>query len=149
MRVEKSIEIAAPPERIWPFFVDSDKVLQWSITFREFKYTGEQKQGAGTQIYIEEKAGGPLMKMNFEITEWVEHERIRLKMMSGAALKSYQQLWSLEPTQSGTKFTFFEELIFPYGPIGKLIGLMIKGSSKKFIIEMQSKLKLLIETPSN
>jgi uncharacterized protein YndB with AHSA1/START domain len=78
MKIEKSIEIAAPPERIWPFFIDPEKVLQWSITLRKFEFTGEQRHGAGTPLYIEEKAGGPLMKMNFEITEWVENERIRL-----------------------------------------------------------------------
>ena len=146
MKIEKSIEIAAPPERIWPFFINPEKVLQWSITFREFQYTGEQRRGVGTPLYIEEKASGPLMKMNFEIIEWVENERIRLKMISGAPIKSYEQLWTLAPTDSGTEFTFFEEIIFPLGVIGKLIGLAGQGSSYKFVTEMQSKLKSLVES---
>jgi len=145
MKIEKSIEIAAPPERIWPFFIDPEKVLQWSITFREFQFTGEQRRGVGTPLYIEEKASGPLMKMNFEITEWAENERLRLKMKSGAPLKSYEQLWTLAPTDSGTEFTFFEEIIFPLGVIGKLIGLAAQGSSYKLVTEMQAKLKSLIE----
>jgi uncharacterized protein YndB with AHSA1/START domain len=149
MKIEKSIEIAAPPERIWPFFIDPEKVVQWSITFREFRFTGEQRRGVGTPLYIEEKAGGPLMKMEFEITEWVENQRVRLKMISGAPLKSYEQLWTLAPTDSGTEFTFFEEIIFPLGVIGKLIGLAGQGSSRKFVTEMQSKLKSLVEAQSN
>jgi uncharacterized protein YndB with AHSA1/START domain len=145
MKIEKSIEIAAPPERIWPFFVDPEKVIKWSITFRKYQYTGDQRSGVGTPLYIEEKAGGPLMKMNFEITEWVENERIRLKMISGASLKSYEQLWTLAPTNSGSEFTFYEEIVFPLGVIGKLIGLVSQGSSYKFVTEMQSKLKSLVE----
>jgi len=145
MKIEKSIEIAAPPERIWPFFVDPEKVIKWSITFRKYQYAGDQRSGVGTPLYIEEKAGGPLMKMNFEITEWVENERIRLKMISGASLKSYEQLWTLAPTNSGSEFTFYEEIVFPLGVIGKLIGLVSQGSSYKFVTEMQSKLKSLVE----
>jgi uncharacterized protein YndB with AHSA1/START domain len=145
MKIERTIEIAAPPWRIWQFFIDPEKVLQWSITFRKFQFTGEQRHGVGTPIYIEEKAGGPLMKMNFEIAEWVENERLRLKMISGAPLKSYEQLWMLAPTDSGSKFTFYEEIIFPLGVIGKLIGSVGQGSSYKFVTEMQSKLKSLVE----
>jgi len=145
MKIEKSIEIATPPERIWPFFVDPEKVIKWSITFRKYQYTGDQISGVGTTLYIEEKAGGPLMKMHFEITEWVENEKIRLKMISGASLKSYEQLWTLAPTNSGSEFTFYEEIVFPLGVIGKLIGLVSQGSSYKFVAEMQSKLKSLVE----
>jgi uncharacterized protein YndB with AHSA1/START domain len=145
MKIEKSIEIAAPPERIWPYFVEPEKILQWSITFKEFRFTGDQQHGVGAPIYIEEKASGPLMKMDFEITEWVENERIRLKMISGAPLKSYEQLWTLQPTATGTVFTFFEEIVFPLGILGKLIGSVGEGSSYKFVTEMQSKLKSLVE----
>jgi uncharacterized protein YndB with AHSA1/START domain len=145
MKIERTIEIDAPPGRIWPFFVDPEKVLQWSITFRKFQFTGEQRRGAGTPLFIEEKAGGPLMKMNFEITEWMENERLRLKMISGAPLKLYEQLWTLTPTDSGTEFTFYEEIVFPLGVVGKLIGWAGQGSSHKFVTEMQSKLKSLVE----
>jgi uncharacterized protein YndB with AHSA1/START domain len=145
MKIEKSIEIAAKPEDIWPYFVDPEKVLQWSITFREFQYTGDQKSGVGTPLYIEEKAAGPLMKMDFEITEWEENERIRLQMTSKGPVKFYQQLWTLSPTDTGTKFTFFEEIVFPFGVVGKLIGVIGQGSSYRTVTEMQAKLKTLVE----
>ena len=146
MKIEKSIEITATPERIWPFFIDPEKVLQWSITFRKFQYAVDQQSGVGTPLYIEEKASGPLMKMNFEVTEWKENERLAFRMTSGAPLKSYEQIWTLSPTEMGSKFTFYEEIIFPFGIIGKLMGLVGQGSSYKFVTEMQAKLKSLVET---
>lgn len=148
MRIERSIDIAAPPERIWPFFVDPERVLEWSITFRKYEFVGDQRGGVGTPLYIEEKASGPLMKMDFEITEWLENERIRLRMISGAPLRSYEQLWTLTPMESGTKFTFFEEIVFPLGVIGKLIGLAGQGSSYRLVTDMQSRLKALVEAES-
>lgn len=129
----------------WPFFIDPEKVFQWSITFRKFQYAGDQRSGVGTPVYIEEKASGPLMKMNFKVTEWKENERLALKMSSGAPLKSYDQIWTLSPTESGSKFTFYEEIFFSFGILGKLIGLVGQGSSYKFVTEMQEKLKSLVE----
>jgi uncharacterized protein YndB with AHSA1/START domain len=145
MKVEKSIDIAAPPEKIWPFFTNPEKVKQWSITFKKFEYSGDRKRGVGTPIYIEEKAAGPLMKMDFEITEWEENERIRLQMTSKGLVKFYEQLWTLTPTDKGTEFTFYEEIVFPLGVIGKLIGLVGQGSSCRTVTEMQARLKTLVE----
>ena len=75
MRVEKSIDIAAPPDKIWPFLVEPENVLRWS-NFNKFEYLGEKHSGSGTMIYVEEKASPlPLMKVSFTITEWVENEK--------------------------------------------------------------------------
>jgi uncharacterized protein YndB with AHSA1/START domain len=145
MKIERTVEIAAPPERVWQFFTSPAKVVQWSITFKKYEFTGEQRRGVGTPLYIEEKASGPLMKMNFEITEWVENERIRFRMVSGAPLRLYEFLWTLAPIDSGTKFTFCEEIVLPLGIIGRLVGSIGRGSSFKLVAEMQSKLKSLVE----
>ena len=37
MRVQRSIEIAAPPAKIWPFLVEPEKVLKWCITLEKFE----------------------------------------------------------------------------------------------------------------
>ena len=56
MKVQKAIEIDAQPERIWPYFIEPEKVLQWCITFKKFEYTSNQRGGVGTPLYIEENA---------------------------------------------------------------------------------------------
>jgi len=145
MRVQKSIEIAALPKTIWPFFIEPEKVMQWCITFKRFEYTGDQRSGAGTPLYIEEQAGGGLMKMQFEVTEWKENEKIALRMVSGGSLESYDQRWSLEPIPLGSRFTFKEEIILPYGVIGKLIGLFAQRMSAATVDKMLTKLKTLAE----
>jgi uncharacterized protein YndB with AHSA1/START domain len=145
MRVEKAIEINTPPEIIWSFFVEPEKVLQWCITFKKFEYTSNQRSGVGTLLYIEEQAGGGLTKMQFEVTEWKEKEKLALRMASGANYVSYDQQWSLEPIPSGSRFTFMEEIIFPHGVIGKLIGLIAQRMSAATIVKMLTKLKTLAE----
>ena len=145
MRIQKTIEIEAAPEKVWPFFVEPEKVLQWYITFKPFEYTGSQREGVGTPLYIEEQAAGLTMKMHFEVTDWKENEKLCLRMVSGSGAKSYQQMWSLEPTPAGSCFTFAEEIVFPLGIVGRLIGFFGQRVSSATVEKIQAGLKSLVE----
>ena len=145
MKVQGSIEIAAPPEKIWPFLVEPEKILKWCITLEKFEYTSEQRGGVGTPLYFEERATGQLMKLNFVITEWVENERIAISMTSGTGVKGYEQRWMVEPTPLGSRFTFMEEVELPYGVIGRIIGLFVRRVSEGTVRKMLAELKSLAE----
>ena len=145
MRVGRSVEIATPPEKIWPFLVEPEKILKWCITLDKFEYKGEQRSGAGANFYFEEKAAGKIMKLNFKVTEWVDNRIIAFKMTSGNMVKDYEQKWAVEPGPSGSTFTFMENVELPYGVIGKIMGLFTKSSSEAHVKEMLVKLKDLAE----
>ena len=145
MKVQRSIEIAVPPEKIWPFLVKPDKILKWFNLLQKFEYTGEQHSGVGTPFYYEEKSPGPLMKLHFKVTEWVENERLAFIMTSGT-LKKDDQIWSIEATPSGSRFTLTEDVEMPWGIIGKAIEvLLVGGSVGKHQEEILANLKSLAE----
>ena len=145
MRVEGSIEIAAPPEKIWPFMSEPDKIRQWYTTLDKFEFTGEQHSGVGAPFYCEERAGGRLMKLHFKVTEWVENERVAFSMTSGDLVKKYDQKWTVAATESGSRFTLSEDVGLPYWIIGKIIGLFARRESEKTIKEILANLKSLAE----
>jgi uncharacterized protein YndB with AHSA1/START domain len=145
MRVQKAIEVNVPANKVWPYFVEPEKIMQWCITFKKFEYSGDQHIGVGTPVYIEEQAGGPLMKMKFEISEWKENETVALRMVSGPMMKSYEQFWKLEPTPSGSRINFMEDIEFSLGVIGKLLDSIEARASVGTIDKMQVKLKSLVE----
>jgi uncharacterized protein YndB with AHSA1/START domain len=145
MRVQKAIEVNVPTNRVWPFFVEPEKIMQWCITFKKFEYTSDQHSGVGTPLYIEEQAGGPLMKMRFEITEWKENEIVTLRMVSGPMMKSYEQFWKLEPTPSGSRINFMEDIEFSLRVIGRLLDSIEARASVGTIDKMLVKLKSLVE----
>ena len=145
MKVQKSIEIAAIPQKIWLFLVEPDKILKWCITFSKFQYTTEQRSGVGTTFYVEEKAGGPLMKLNFTVMEWVENQKLAFRMTSGNFVKGYEQWWTIETIPSGSRFNFTEDVKMPWGILGRLIGFMGRSSSENHVKEMLTKLKTLAE----
>ena len=145
MKVEKSIEISASPEKIWPFLVDPAKIVMWFDSFKKCEYTNEKHSGAGTTYYVEEKVPGPLRKINFEAIIWDENERLTLKMTSGKNINSYEIRWNLKISQSGTIFHFVEDVGMPFGIIGKFLGIMGQRTADKMVEGMLSKLKNLSE----
>ena len=145
MRIQKAIEVNVPADRVWPYFVDPEKIMQWCITFKKFEYTSDQHGGVGTPVYIEEQAGGPLMKMRFEITEWKENEMVILRMVSGPMMKSNEQSWKLETTPPGSRINFREDIEFSLGIIGKLLDSIEARASVGTIDKMLVKLKSLVE----
>jgi len=146
MRVQKSIDISAPPGKIWPYLTEPDRILKWCIAFKEFLYTGEKRNCVGTTFYVEEKVGPmPLMKLYFAVTEWIENERIAFRMTSGGGIKYYEQGWTLRETVAGSRFTFIEDVELPFGIAGKLVGTVGQFSSAATVKKMLNILRDLTE----
>ena len=145
MKVEKSIKISAPPEKIWPFLIDAEKIPMWFDSFRKCEITSEKKSGVGTTYYIEEKVPGPLRKINFESTTWDENECLILNMTKGANVSSYEIRWNLHGDETGTTFHFVEEVGMPFGVIGKVLGVLGQNTANKMVEQMLGKLKALSE----
>ena len=146
MRIERSIEISASPEKIWPFLVEPEKIMQWFTLLKKFEYTGEQRSGVGTPFYYEEKNGPMLMKLSYEVTEWVENERLVFRMTSGpASTRRDDQVWSIEATPSGSRFTCTEEFEMPWGVLGRMLSALMVGMIGKRIQEIMVNLKHVVE----
>ena len=145
MKVQRSIDVAVAPDKVWPFLVEPEKILQWCITFKKFEYTGEQHSGVGTLFYVEEKASGPLMKLNFAVTEWFDNEKLAFSMTSGTGVRNYEQRWAIAAVPSGSRFTFMEQVELPFGVIGRLLGAVVQRSSEAKVKQMLSILKKLAE----
>lgn len=145
MEVHQSIEVAAPPERIWPLLVEPDNILKWYPTLGRYQYEDAGKRGPGARVYAEEKASGMLMKLHFVISDWVENRVLSLHMTSGTGVKGYDQRWTVDPLPAGSRFTFEEHVELPYGVLGRLIGKVGQRNSEGHVREMLAKLKALAE----
>ena len=145
MRVQESMDIQASPERVWPFLVEPEKILQWYIPLQKFEYTSEQRSGVNAPFYFEENVAGGSMKLNCEITEWVDNEALAFRMISGNMPKRYRERWSVDATPSGSGFTFEEQGEFAPAILDKLIGPLAQRISRSTVEKILVKLKSLVE----
>jgi uncharacterized protein YndB with AHSA1/START domain len=145
MKVQKSVEIAAPPKKIWSFMTEPEKVLQWYIPLQKFEYTTDKRNTVGAPLYYEEKTALGLIKFNCVVTEWVEKEKFAFKMNSGNMMKTYEEMWAVEPTPAGSKFTCLVQGELPLGIIGKLLNPFAERGTGSTVEKMLAKLKNLAE----
>ena len=148
MIIENFIHINESKEKIWPYMTDPQKILQWCITFNKFEYTSEQREGIGTTFYVEEKAAGPMpvSKLDFKLTEWIQNEVISFSKISEGGPPKYIQEWKIATENSGSKFTFKEEIIMPFGFVGRIIESFAKGISESSVEKMLFQLKNYVES---
>jgi hypothetical protein len=119
--------------------------MRWFVGLSEFRYLDDEPRGTGRHAHMEEKAVGPMLKEDFEVTEWTENRRLRFHMTSGSGVKRDDQLWSIEPTPTGCRFTFDEHVELPYGSLGRVLGAVGQRSLRSHVAEMLTRLEGLAE----
>ena len=145
MKLQRSIEIAAAVEKIWPLLVEPEGIKQWCGPVQRIFYTSEQHGGLGTPFYFEEKAMGTLMKLHFMVIEWIVNRSVAFKMTSGNLVKGYEQRYTLEQVPNGNKVTVFESVILPYGILGRAFEVFRRAVSENHLEKMLVNLKSLAE----
>ena len=148
-RVEKTIEIKAPPEKVWEMLA-FDRFPEWD--------EGTQKNAKRVE-YISEvnipadkfKVGatanflGKNDKLLFpcEITESIENEKIAY-YLSYMFVKRIDISYVLKPIEKGTKLLYVSDYEMPWGIFGKFLDKLMVGSGKEIERSLEN-LKSILE----
>ena len=145
-RVEKSIEIRAPPEKVWEMLA-FDRCQEWMNGLKSVEYISEvripkdkYKVGASAHMIKVEKE-----KFDFKITESLENEKItvRTSPIHGATMTISV---ILKPTEIGTEMAYTVDYEMPWGIFGKFLDkLFVRRALKKDITGETEKLKSILE----
>jgi uncharacterized protein YndB with AHSA1/START domain len=145
MRIERSIEITAAPQQVWPLLVEPEEILKWFTLLESFEYTSEPRRGAGATFHYEEKSGGRLMKLDYRVTDWVENERFAFVLVSGP-LRKDDQVWRIEGIPTGSRVTLEEDVELSGGVFGRiLLALFVGRMIGRHLMEILENLKRLAE----
>jgi coenzyme Q-binding protein COQ10 len=142
-RIEKPIEINAPPEKIWPI-VEWEKLPEWFETVKKVEWTSKEKNKVGATLHMKAEAAGTKAEYDAEITEWIENEKMAWRTTGGNITLIASS--TLTPTKTGTKATFTEDYELPYSVLGKIIDkLRVHKAMEKDAERALKKLKDMAE----
>jgi len=131
VRIEKSIEIKAPPEKVWEMLA-LDRLPEWNEEYGDVKYTSEvrnpeDKYSVGARSHTKMKGAG---EIDFEITESLKNEKMTFRML-GKRANNTVVTYVLESIDDGTRFVYVMTYELPWGILGKGLGKLAKGSLEK------------------
>jgi uncharacterized membrane protein len=139
-RVEKSIEVNAPREKIWSL-VNWDRVPEWYESIKKVEWTSEPKMAVGSTVHVFEELAGVKSEFDAVITEWVENEKVVWRTTSGNIPGVY--IATLNPSENAFKITTSFDYQLPYSVFGKLMDKL--RFSKVMQIESEKALQKMKE----
>jgi len=146
-RIEKSIEIKAPSEKVWEMLA-LDRWPEWMEQgWKNPEYTSEVRKpkdkyrvGASAHIYDRNT------KYDFEITESLENKKITFHTKgTGGGRVTLTITYILEPAEEGTKLTCAMVYELPWGILGKGLDKLGHKSGENTVEEELEKLKSILE----
>jgi len=146
-RIEKSIVIEAPVEKVFDFVTDVDNFVKTQPPETETTVLSRDKgpDRVGSKAKVRAKAGGQVWEVEMEVTELVKNKRRVMRQKSGA-LKKMEATDLFEPTEKGTKLTSILEYELPYSLIGKVVDkLKVSKDIEKSLDYSMKKTKELVE----
>jgi uncharacterized membrane protein len=144
-RIEKSIEIKAPREKVWEMLA-LDRLPEWNEEYGNVKYTSEvrnpeDKYSVGARSHTKMKGAG---EIDFEVTESLKNEKMTFRML-GKRANNTVVTYVLESIDDGTRFVYVMTYELPWGILGKGLGKLVKGSLEKEGKKALEKLKSTLE----
>jgi uncharacterized membrane protein len=135
-RIEKTIEVKAPVEKVWAVCSDVVGYTRFMETAKRIEKTGDRT------YHWEMEMAGRTVEFDGQITEVVENERFAWKSTGAMSSKGS---WSLEPTDEGTRITLVMDYEMP-GIVGAIMDKVkvSKGMEKQMESQLQA-MKALLE----
>jgi hypothetical protein len=116
-----SVMVDAPLARVWEALADLESHPRWMADAVAIEFLGPQRAGVGTVMLVETRIGPLQLVDRLEVTAWEEARSISVDhrgLIRGAGR------FDLAPLAGGVRFTWAEDLVFPWwmgGPIAMLL----------------------------
>ena len=99
--VNASVDIAAPPERVWDVVSDVSRMSEWSPECRRIVVLGSPGQGVGTRLLGLNRRGWAVWPTTSKVVRFEPGRAVAWKTRESGATWTYE----LSPTVSGTSLT--------------------------------------------
>jgi uncharacterized protein YndB with AHSA1/START domain len=142
MKVEVGVLIDAPLERVWAALSDLASHATWMADAESVRFRSDQRQGPGTVIEVLTRVGPLTVSDVMEVIEWTPSRRIVVRHRGRVVGRGE---FRLDPVGGGVWVSWLEDLRFPWGWGGPLVGwlarpilrLVFKGDLKRLRLQLE------------
>lgn len=137
MRIQHSLEIDAPPSRVWELTVDVEALPDLTPTLTDVARLDQGPLGIGSTVRIKQPAQRAKI---WTVTEFDENRRFSWTTRSAGTVMTGRH--ELAETPTGTTNTLTVEMT---GPIGSLVGTLVRRQIRTAIITENESFKAAAE----
>ncbi len=126
IRLERSVTINAPVEKVFAYIEDPMSELEWLPSLMEIKdVVGQGAESHHRWIY---KMAGLRLEGESTTTEYIPNERM-VAETKGGAVSTWT--WTFEPHDGGTKANLVVEYTVPVPVLGKLAEALVRKQNER------------------
>jgi len=142
MRVEATRDLPAPPERVWSSLERWEDQARWIRDAVWVRVLTPERAGVGVRVKVLNRVlQVPLFTEQLEVVGW---EPPRRMVMAHRSFVRGTGIWSLEPADGGTRFTWTEELSLPIPLLGELALIVYRPFLRGLMLGSLANLQRLV-----
>jgi len=152
--IERTLEIKAPPEKVWAVLTDWDRLREWAKSVEKFEVTSNQRSGVGMTFHEVGLVARWRYDAHCEITEFAENktfawhstEFVESNIFGRPKGTKGEGSWKLKLTEAGTQLTYSAEYELPFSIFGKIIDrFFLRGRYEKQVDGWIENIKSLVK----
>ena len=140
-RIEESVEIKRPVDKVFAYTADAKSWTKWQSTFTETEQTSQGPVGVGTTFKGKIHMMGLTMKWTAKAIEFEPNRKFGKNIVCGSITNEQHNTY--DPVEGGTRFTIVYDM--KVGGLMKLLSPMIVSSTRKALKQALSNLKNVLE----
>jgi uncharacterized membrane protein len=144
MKVERQIDVAAPPKDIYDLVMDARRLGDWVTIHQHLEGSPPPRLEVGSKLTQCLKLAGQKFKVHWTV---VENDPCRRVVWEGRGpVRSRASVtYGFEQNGDGTRFSYANEYRLPGGPLGNMAGPMVRRVTTGEVDRSLERLKRLVE----
>ncbi|HEY2603474.1 MAG TPA: SRPBCC family protein [Thermoleophilaceae bacterium] len=145
MRVERSIELDVPPERVYDLVMDPQRLEDWVTIHAGLKDAPSGELRKGSELVQSLKLAGRRFDVHWEVVQAEKPKRVVWEG-KGPVHSRAKVVYDLDPDGDGkTCFSYTNEYSMPGGPLGRIAAGALKHTAERESERTLQQLKRIIE----
>jgi carbon monoxide dehydrogenase subunit G len=144
VREERTVDLKAPPERVYDLVMDPARLDDWVTIHDHLEDAPSGRLEEGSQLTQCLKLAGRKFKVRWTVVENDPCERVVWEG-KGPVASHAKVVYEFQPNGEGTRFSYANEYELPGGPLGRLAERTVSRMTRKALDGSLQRLRSLVE----